>query len=71
MSGGSVLAHMTDANDDADEEMAQQDEQKVKKIVTTPLYLASHGVEVMSYDESNSIRKPFGKIVASTPIQCP
>ena len=28
MSGGSVLAHMTDANDDADEEMAQQDEQK-------------------------------------------
>ena len=28
MSGGNVLAHMTDANDDADEEMAQLDEQK-------------------------------------------
>ena len=28
MSGGSVLAHMTDANDDADEGGAQQDEQK-------------------------------------------
>ena len=28
MSGGSVLAHRTDANDDADEEMAQQSMQK-------------------------------------------